>query len=153
LFGEQPTPAAQLSPKTHEATPSDTTIDDTTTPNTASFRSPITDPGSPTPHLSPETQDATPDDTTPSDKTPGEPASAVEEPANAVDYNLPIDFNLRYYDFAAAIGVLDQKEQDLLWDQRLRHHAALKRRKERQAAKQAKAAKKRSANSRRRNAA
>ena len=127
-----------------DATPSDTT---------APIRSPITDPGSPTPQLSPETHDATPADTTPHDTPPGEPASAVEEPAAAVDYNLPIDFNLRYDDFAAAIGVLDQQEQDLLWDQRLRHHAALKRRNERQAAKQAKAAKKRSANSRRRNAA
>lgn len=86
-------------------------------------------------------------------RPPGESASAVEKPAQAVDYNLPLDFNLRYDDFAAAIGVLEQKQQDLLWDQRLRHHAALKRRKERQAAKQAKAAKKRSANSRRRNAA
>jgi len=130
---------AQLSPKMSDATPGDTP---------ASIRSPITDPRSPAPQLSPETHQATPHDT-----PPGEPALAVEEPAAAVDYNLPIDFNLQFDDFKDAIGVLDQKEQDLLWDQRLRHHAALKRRKERQAAKQAKAAKKRSAASRRRNAA
>jgi hypothetical protein len=125
---------AQLSPKMSDATPSGTT---------APVRSPVPDPRSPAPQLSPKTHDA----------TPGEPASAVEQPATAVDYNLPLDFNLKFDDFAAALGVLDQNEQDLLWDQRLRHHAALKRRKERQAAKQAKAAKKRSANSRRRNAA
>ncbi len=153
LFGEPPTLAPQLSPKTTDATRSDATTSDTAmddakrseSSDAAPFRSPVTDPRSPTPQLSPKTHDATPIDT-----TPGEPASAVEEPATAVDYNLPIDFNLRYDDFAAAIGVLEQKQQDLLWDQRLRHHAALKRRNERQAAKREKSAKIRAQAQRRR---
>ena len=73
-------------------------------------------------NLSPETHDATADDAT----------AVAEEPTAAVDYNLPIDLNLRFDDFAAAVGVLDQHEQDLLWDQRLRHWSALKRRREAQ---------------------
>lgn len=137
--------AAQLSPKTAEATASDATTVGATTQNGPACRSPIPDTRSPHRQLSPKTREATADDA-----TAGEPASAVEEPSAAVDYNLPIDFNLRYDDFAAAIGVLEQKQQALLWDQRLRHHAALKRRKERQAVKREKAAKKRAQASRRR---
>ena len=113
--------AAQLSPKTHQATPGDTTPSDTL----AATRSGA---------LSPDT-------------------SVAKEPPLAVDDILPIDFNLRREDFAAATAVLDPPEQPLLWDQRLRHFAALKRRQERQAVKRQKSAKKRAAANRRRNAA
>jgi hypothetical protein len=90
--------------------------------------------------LSPKTRDTTASDAT----------TVAEDPVVVIDYNLPIDFNLRYDDFAAAIAALDPQEQRLLWDQRLRHWGAAKRRKERQAIKREKAAKKRAQASRRR---
>ena len=111
------------------------------------FRAPgwFNEQQAPAPQLSPKTSEATRSDTTASDAT-----TVAEEPAVVIDYNLPIDFNLRYDDFAAAIAVLDAQEQRVLWDQRLRHHGAAKRRKERQAIKREKAAKKRAQASRRR---
>lgn len=171
--------ATQLSPKTDEATAGDTTTAAATEPEAPHSRSPIPDPQSPASQLSPKTHEATPSDATPGDTTPieatSEPtandklaatpsgalsadvpndATAIDEPPVAIDYNLPIDFNLSYDDFAAAIAGLDQNEQTLLWDQRLRHRAAMKRRRsEREAAKREKAARKRAAASRRRNAA
>ncbi|MBA4107139.1 MAG: hypothetical protein C0485_15450 [Pirellula sp.] len=84
--------------------------------------------------MSPETHEAT---------------AVVPELPAAIDYYLPIDFNLRYDDFAAAIATLDLPEQSLLWDQRLRHWRAAKRRQGRQAVKRRKAAKKRAQASRR----
>jgi hypothetical protein len=97
--------------------------------------------------VSPKTNEATASDAT----------AVAEEPVVAIDYNLPIDFNLRYDDFAAAIAALDPGEQALLWNQRLRHYAAKRQaqasRKAREAAKRQKAAKKRAEASRRRNAA
>ena len=127
--------ATPLSPKTHEATPGDTTPIEATSEPTANDKLAATPSGA----LSSDV---------PND------ATATDEPPIAIDYNLPIDFNLSYDDFAAAIAGLDQNEQTLLWDQRLRHRAAMKRRRsEREAAKREKAARKRAAASRRRNAA
>ncbi|MBA4107207.1 MAG: hypothetical protein C0485_15790, partial [Pirellula sp.] len=129
--------AAQLSPKTHEATASDATpvewVLASTSPSPQPTAASHADRPSPaasakskskpieretakagastrptTGVVSPKTQDATAGNAT------------LSEPSAAIDYNLPIDFNLRFDDFAAAIGVLNQQEQDLLWDQRLR---------------------------------
>jgi len=164
----------QLSPKTDEATAGDTTTAAATEPEAPHSRSPIPDLQSPASQLSPKMHEATPSDTTAieatseptaNDKLAATPsgalssdvpndATAINKPPVAIDYNLPIDFNLSYEDFAAAIAGLDQSEQDLLWNQRVRHHVALKqRRSKREAAKRDKAARKRAAASRRRNAA
>ena len=138
--------AAQLSPEINEATASDTAPSESTPAATltdaAPFRSPIADPRSPYPHLSPKTREATVRDATPS-----------EEPILSIDYNLPIDVNLSHDDFAQAIAARDPSEQAVLWDQRLRHWGAAKRRQERQAVSRQKRAKKRAAANRRRNAA
>jgi hypothetical protein len=158
LFGDQPA-APPLSPKTREATLDDATAAATTT-SVAPLSLPTCAPRSPAALLSPKTHEATASDATPNEATSEAPTDATtvaEEPVVAIDYNLPIDFNLRYDDFAAAIAALDPGEQALLWNQRLRHYAAkrqaLASRKEREATKRQKAAKKRAEASRRRNAA
>ena len=119
--------APPLSPKIDEATADDTTLKGATQPKAPLSQSPIPDHQSPTTPLSPKTHEATASDTTLSD--------TISESATA-------------------IAGLDQNEQTLLWNQRLRHRAVMKRRRsEREAAKREKAAKKRAAASRRRNAA
>jgi hypothetical protein len=147
-------PAKPLSPKTDEATAGDATLSGATTPEAPLSQSPIPDPRSPAPQLSPKTHEATASDATASGEATSESTTVADEPEVAIASNLPIDFNLAYDDFAAAIAGLDQHEQSLLWNQRLRHRAVMKRRRsEREAAKREKAAKKRAAASRRRNAA
>ena len=113
---------SQLSPKMSDATPSDTTVGWVLAP-TSPAEQPTLAPPNVERESKPIKQDASkvgasthPTHVSPktSDATPSEPASAVEEPSQAVDYNLPIDFNLQFDDFKDAIGVLDQKEQDIL---------------------------------------
>lgn len=122
-------PVTPLSPKTDEATAGDTTTSTSPpAPETklAAERSRALPPETPE-QLSPKTHNATLDDTTTTNEATSESTTAIDEPPIAIDYNLPIDFNLAYDDFAAAIAGLDQNEQAILWDQRLRHRAAKKR--------------------------
>ncbi|MBA4104936.1 MAG: hypothetical protein C0485_04180 [Pirellula sp.] len=111
-FNEQPAPP--LSPKTHEATASDAK------PAPRSHAPRGNENADDV--LSPKTREATADDAT----------AVVPEPILAIDYNLPIDFNLSHDDFAHAIAARDPNEQAVLWDQRLRHWGEFKRRREAQ---------------------
>jgi hypothetical protein len=79
--------AAQLSPKTAEATRSDTTATEATTQNVPHLRAPSSDPPSPAPQLSPKTRDTTPGDTT----TPGDATARPPAPESQIDLRLQVD--------------------------------------------------------------